>query len=286
MAIRVNFRKKRILVTGANGFVGRKIIRSLAKAKAAIVPVVRSGKESHVERVPGVVDVISTPDLFSENSDWWASRLNDIDMVIHVAWHVKHSDYLQSPKNLDCLIGTLNLGRGALQANVRRFVGIGTCFEYDLSPGLLTVNTPLKPMTPYAAAKASAYKMLSKWFELGSVEFVWCRLFYLFGEGQEQSRLVPYIRSRLEAGEPVELTTGQQFRDYLDVSDAADLIVETASKNCVGAVNVCSGKRQTVRSLAENIADEFERRDLLRFGSRPDSLVDPPCVVGVKDQDE
>jgi nucleoside-diphosphate-sugar epimerase len=48
-----------------------------------------------------------------------------------------------------------------------------------------------------------------------------------------------------------------------------------------GAVNVCSGVPVTVRELAERIADEYGRRDLLRFGARPDNLTDPPVVVGV-----
>ena len=68
--------------------------------------------------------------------------------------------------------------------------------------------------------------------------------------------------------------------------DAATAIVRLISEDHIGAINVCSGRRQTVRELAEEIADEFQRRDLLRFGSRPDSLVDPPCVVGVRPEDE
>ena len=81
--------------------------------------------------------------------------------MIHVAWYVEPGKYLDSPKNLDCLIGTLALAKGAVNANVSRFVGIGTCFEYDLKEGYLSTDTPLRPLTPYAAAKASAFITLS-----------------------------------------------------------------------------------------------------------------------------
>jgi dTDP-6-deoxy-L-talose 4-dehydrogenase (NAD+) len=69
------------------------------------------------------------------------------------------------------------MAKGAAQSSVRRFVGIGTCFEYDLTGGMLSPETHLKPLTPYAAAKASAYMALSQYLPTKSVEFAWCRLF-------------------------------------------------------------------------------------------------------------
>ena len=74
--------------------------------------------------------------------------------------------------------------------------------------------------------------------------------------------------------------SGQQVRDYLDVRDAAAMIVDRALGPAQGAVNICSGMPTTVRAMAESIADEYGRRDLLNFGARADNLVDPPCVVG------
>ena len=176
----------------------------------------------------------------------------------------------------------MRLAQGAAQAKVRRFVGIGTCFEYDLSVGHLSVETALQPSTPYAEAKAAAFTALSRSLPQQGVEFAWCRLFYLYGEGEDERRLVPYLRARLRAGEPAELTSGKQIRDYLDVRDAGRMIVEAALGTVQGPVNICSGIPTTIRQLAERIADEYGRRDLLRFGARPDNLVDPPCIVGVR----
>ncbi len=121
---------------------------------------------------------------------------------------------------------------------------------------------------------------LSQWLPSQNVDFVWCRLFYLYGEGEDARRLVPYLRARLATGESAELTSGTQIRDFLDVREAGILIAETALGGEQGPVNVCSGEPITVRQLAEQIADEYGRRDLLRFGARPENLVDPPCVVG------
>ncbi len=272
----------RVLVTGASGFVGRQIMRALSKFDVELVPVVRKGKESAVAGLPNVEHVIATFDLFAETEKWWQERCRGIDLVIHAAWYAEPGKYLPASENMDCLTGSLNLAKGAAKSGVKRFVGIGTCFEYDLTLGVLFVDTPLRPLTPYAATKAALYLSLSQWLPTQSMQFVWCRLFYLYGEGEDERRLVPYIRTQLEKGQPVELTSGKQIRDFLDVEVAGENIANVALSEQTGPVNVCSGVPITVRQLAEQIASEYGRLDLLKFGVREDNLIDPPCVVGVQ----
>lgn len=270
-----------VLLTGATGFVGRQIRRALVANNVGIRMVVREQSLALLDPVDPVESVILTHDLFAETADWWAQACRGIDTVIHAAWYAEPGKYLQSEKNLDCLMGTLQLAKGAAQAGVRRFTGVGTCFEYDLSGGYLSIDTPLKPLTPYAGAKASAFLTLAQVLPLHKMEFAWCRLFYLYGEGEDARRFVPYLRSRLSAGEAAELTTGEQIRDFLDVREAGALVADYALGDVQGPVNVCSGRGIQLRELAERIADEYGRRDLLKFGARPANLVDPPCVVGV-----
>jgi dTDP-6-deoxy-L-talose 4-dehydrogenase (NAD+) len=271
-----------VLLTGATGFVGRQVLRALEERGVQVRAVVRDGKQGQIATLDGIETVVTTPDLFAENADWWADVSKSIDTIIHVAWYAEPGKYLQSAKNLDCLTGTLQMAKGAARAGVKRFIGIGTCFEYDLGGGMLSVETPLRPLTPYAGTKAAAFMALSQWLPLQGVEFAWCRLFYLYGEGEDERRLVPYLRTKLIAGEPAELTSGSQIRDFLDVREAGRMIVEIALSDAQWPVNICSGIPITVRQLAEQIADEYGRRDLLKFGVRPDNFIDPPCVVGVR----
>lgn len=273
--------KPRVLITGTTGFVGRQVVKSLAQSDVKLRLIVREGRRPDAQALVQAAEIVATPDLFSESVEWWQRQCADIDLVIHLAWYAEPGKYLDSPKNMDCLIGSLNLAKGAMLAGVKRFVGVGTCFEYDLTAGVLSVDTPIKPITPYAGAKSALYLSLSESLPQSSVEFVWCRLFYLFGEGEDPRRLVPYLRSRLEKGEPAELTSGKQIRDFLDVSEAGRRISKVALGHQSGAINVCSGTPVTVRQLAEQIADEYGRRDLLHFDARPDDLVDPPCVLGI-----
>jgi dTDP-6-deoxy-L-talose 4-dehydrogenase (NAD+) len=271
-----------VLLTGATGFVGRQVLRALGERGVRVRAVVRDGKQGQIATLDGIETVVTTPDLFAEHADWWADVSKGIDTIIHVAWYAEPGKYLQSAKNLDCLTGTLQMAKGAARAGVKRFIGIGTCFEYDLGGGVLSVETPLRPLTPYAGTKAAAFIALSQWLPLQGVEFAWCRLFYLYGEGEDERRLVPYLRTKLIAGEPAELTSGSQIRDFLDVREAGRMIVEMALSDAQWPVNICSGIPITVRQLAEQIADEYGRRDLLKFGVRPDNFIDPPCVVGVR----
>lgn len=274
----------KVLLTGATGFVGKQILRALSEAGASVRAVVREGSENRLPDDVSIEKVVTNPDIFSESAAWWQAACEGIDTVIHAAWYAEPGQYLQSPRNLDCLEGSLEMAKGAAEARVRRFIGIGTCFEYDLSLGMLKTDAPIRPTTPYAGAKAATFMALSQYLPLRHVDFAWCRLFYLYGEGEDARRLVPYLHQKLSAGEPVDLTSGNQIRDFVDVAEAGRQIAAVALGETKGPVNICSGIPITVRQMAERIADEYGRRDLLRFGARPDNLIDPPCVVGVKDQ--
>ncbi len=273
----------RVLITGATGFVGRAVAARLRARGLDLRFVLRAG--SQPDAIGSGDEVIETDDVFARSAAWWVERCAGVDMVVHVAWYAEPGKYLTSDRNLDCLSGTLALARGAASAGVRRFVGVGTCFEYDLRGGRLSTQTPLNPLTPYAAAKASTYLTLNQWLPLQGVEFLWARLFYLYGAGEDPRRLVPYLHQQMQAGARADLTSGTQVRDFMDVDDAAAMLVGDALSARVGASNIASGAGITVRALAERIADQYGRRDLLNFGARPDNLTDPPCVIGLREEE-
>nr|WP_206295746.1 NAD(P)-dependent oxidoreductase [Pseudohalocynthiibacter aestuariivivens] len=270
-----------ILLTGATGFVGRHILAQLQRRGHGVTIVARPGWQERIAFEPELTQAVETDDVFAQDADWWRGVLAEGDLVIHAAWYAEPGAYLTSGKNLDCLSGTLALAKGATAAGVGRVVGLGTCIEYEMAEHPLSSDAPLTPTTPYAAAKLSAFHTLQQWFGQEGVSFLWCRLFHLYGPGEHAKRLVPFLHDRLKAGAAVELTSGTQIRDFIDVETAARRIVDGALSDVQGAANICTGQGRTVRALAEEIADQYGRRDLLRFGARADNLVDPPCIVGV-----
>lgn len=272
---------RRILLTGATGFVGRQVFKSLLDEGVSIRCIVREGKKRELPVSEKIEPPLVTKDLFEESEEWWQAALEGIHTIIHAAWYAEPGKYQLSHKNLDCLLGTLVMAKAAIARDVKRFVGIGTCFEYKQSSQQLSTDSPLGPTSPYAAAKAAVYLALSQTLPSHGVEFAWCRLFYLFGEGEDSRRLVQSIRLSLSEGREVALTAGNQIRDFLDVAEAGNRIVKVAISNITGPMNICSGMPVTVRELAESIADEYGRRDMLKFGLRPDNPVDPSFVVGI-----
>jgi dTDP-6-deoxy-L-talose 4-dehydrogenase (NAD+) len=272
--------RKRILITGASGFVGSQVVRFLENENVDIVLIIREKQKILFKNVKNVQEIITTADLFCETEKWWENILKNIDTIIHIAWYVEPGRYLNSIKNIECLHGTLTIAKAAISAKVRRFIGIGTCFEYEFSDQILTPENNLRPSTPYAATKLATYWALSQILPLQSVEFVWCRLFYLYGEGENLERLIPYIKNKIIKDEPVELTNGNQIRDYIDVKEAGNLIGKVALSDFQGAINICSGVPVSIRSMAEKIAKEYNKIELLKFGARSENLTDPQYVVG------
>jgi nucleoside-diphosphate-sugar epimerase len=273
--------KKKILITGASGFVGSQVIKNLLANNKEVYAIVRKEKKNLLKKKYSNLNLIITNDLFAESSEWWIKICKGVHTIIHLAWYLEPGKYLNSPKNINCLKGSLNMAQGVIKAGVKRFIGIGTCFEYDLSLGKLSINTMLKPSTIYSATKISLYTTLSKLFADNSIEFAWCRLFYLYGEGEDSRRFVPYLHTQLSAGRLVKLSSGKQIRDFMNVSEVGRIIYNIALGNKQGPINICSGKPITIREMAQKIADKYNKRNLLKFGARPDNLIDPPRIVGV-----
>ena len=269
----------KILVTGATGFIGKYVISELLKYDLEIFSVERINKSR--QEFDKKINIIHTHDLFSESTEWWQKICKDIDIILHLAWFTKSREYLDAYQNIKCLTGSLNLAQGAANAGVKRFVGIGTSVEYDLSFKTLSIDTPLKPLSVYAASKAGLFINLSQFLPINSVDFVWCRIFNVFGESNDSYRLVPYLKSKHSLNQEVNLSNGKHIRDFMNVKEVARIISEVTLGSKTGAINICSGIPKSVQEVASEIANQLKKSHLLKFDEIRNNLDDYQYIVGV-----
>lgn len=270
-----------MLVTGASGFVGAQILKQLVNNGHEPRLVARPQAAARLSAHFDDSRIVACDDLFAQSAAWWEQTCTGVDAVIHAAWYVNPADYLDSEQNAACVSGSYMLAQGAARAGVRHFTGIGTCMEYALPSDRLGIDAATTPSTVYGACKLALFEVLDEFFTTTEVRFSWCRLFYLYGEGENEKRLFPYLKRCLETETRAQLGPGTQLRDYLDVCAAGALIADVIDTGQVGAINICSGRAVSIRQFAEGIADRYGRRDLLEFGVHQPHPRDPAAVVGI-----
>ena len=264
----------KVLLTGASGFIGSRVCQLVASTDADLYLLLRTGA------TPGLA-LPAEPHLIADLNDFERVRtiVNDLkpDLVIHLAWNLC-GNYQSDLHNISSLHATLHLARCAADAGCGRFVGVGTCFEYDTSLGRLSESSPTRPTTLYGSCKLAALVALQGLRITTGMKIAWARVFYVYGQREARNRLVPQIVCALLEGRPAELTTGIQVKDFLHVDDVAEAIRSIAFSDLTGPVNVGSGIATQVREIAEKIGHIIGRLELLRLGAKPTPPSDPPVI--------
>lgn len=267
----------KILITGISGFIGAATAKSCVEAGHDVVGMVRS--TSDLTRITSVKDKIKLVE--GDLSNLPVAAINDLkpELCIHHAWYAEPGKYPHAIENLESLHGTTDLVVELGKAGCARFVGLGTCFEYDFDRGWLREDSPVKPATIYAATKAAMSAMLEKLGEKAGIATTWVRLFYQYGPYEDTRRLVPAVIRAMLKGETVDTTLGEQVRDFMHVDDVGSGVYHASLSNLDGIVNVGSGIPVTVRRIVETIGEKIGRTELANFGARPYNPTDPPFVV-------
>jgi dTDP-6-deoxy-L-talose 4-dehydrogenase (NAD+) len=119
-----------------------------------------------------------------------------------------------------------------------------------------------------------------------SFNFTWARLFYLYGEGQGLNSLYSQLKAAIASGKSeFDMSRGEQLRDYMAASEAAEILVELAvSRKDIGVVNLCSGRPISVRSLVEGWLEELGCPVKLNLGCFPYPDYEPLAFWGGRDK--
>jgi len=268
----------RVLVTGGNGFIGRHTVADLVAQGHEVIVASRHG-ESAIKGAEAV-----QADLLADGAA--AELIQNVkpEGLVHMAWETTHGAFWSAPENARWKIVTCDLLDHFLDHNGKRAVFAGSCAEYgwaDLKPGELCseATTFLSPNTYYGQQKLDAYWQVDEAIRQGA-SLAWGRVFFLYGIGETPTRFVPHVIRQLLAGESAEMSSGNQVRDFMDVRDVGrGFAALFAADSVTGAVNVASGQAQTLRQVAEEIARQIGRSELLKFGALPDREGEPETLV-------
>jgi nucleoside-diphosphate-sugar epimerase len=270
----------RIAVTGAAGFIGAHVVKRLREAGDEPLALVRKGSSA----TPVAGPPVHALDLGDGDALRRWLEAHRPDAVVHLAWYARPQDYLVSPENAASLAMTTDLARAVFASGCRKLVGIGTCLEYAASDRLVVEGNPVGPLSPYARAKHEAFLRASELAARAGAELAWARVFHLFGPGEDPSRLVPTVAASLARGEPIDVTAGEQIRDYMHVADVAAGIACLARPGAAGVYNVCSGTARPLRELLLAVGHLKGRADLIRFGARPYAPNEAMFLAGRSDR--
>lgn len=231
---------KKVLITGASGFIGSHTIEFLLE-KDYKIHAFSSQKRENTEKITWhQVDIAQTED-FSE----LIKKISPTHLL-HLAWDVTPEVYMESESNYDWCNASKKLIEAFYSCGGKRFVVAGTQFE--------TNNESL-----YASCK----RELLTFLENSENNFAWGRIFYLFGENENPKRLVPYVINSLKNDKQVVIKDGEQIRDFMYVKDVAKAFVEILDCNAKGVFDIGLGEGIKIKDLAMKIADKINKPHLV-----------------------
>ena len=130
--------------------------------------------------------------------------------------------------------------------------------KYNLIKGKVTINTPLDSKNLYSITNGDLFATLQKLFLIEKKEFVWCRLFCLYGEKEDKWRLLAYIHKQLKKRLTVKLKSDYQTRNFINVFDTVEIISKVFLDKNIGLVNIFQKNLFQLRNFLKPLQGSME----------------------------
>jgi len=265
---KINIKGRRILVTGGNGYLGRKLIEELLSNGALI-----SSLDVQVNSLIKGCDYYQVDIRDSERLTEIISIINP-QIIYHLAAIIDRTrDFSQVNDIFDVnVIGTVNLLNSLKNIDYDNFVFTSTSEVY----GGKKIKAPFKenddfiPASPYSLSKYNAEMVIKTFSELYNNNFTIFRLFNFYGVDMPENFFIPQLIEKLKKNASFDMTFGEQKRDFLHISNVIEaLILAIDTKAYNELFNVCSGKGKTIKEIALELKQLLKSKSKINFGVLP-----------------
>lgn len=265
--------KKKVLVTGANGYIGRHVVKALLD-KGCDVYAVDFRFDGIDERAHQV-----TTEIFCGDEAIY-EELGKPDVCIHLAW--RNGFVHNAESHISDLPAHYIFLKHLIEGGLPQLVVMGSMHEVGYWEGAIDETTPTNPMSLYAIAKNSLRQMVEMLVKDKPTILQWTRGFYILGDDLKSNSIFSKIVQAAEAGKTsFPFTTGKNLYDFITVEQLADQIsgvaMQTEEK---GIINCCSGKPKSLAEQVETFIKEHNYNIKLEYGAFPDRQYDSPGIWG------
>lgn len=262
----------KILVTGANGYLGQGITKHLLDKGYSVVATDRT-----TDRVDKRAQVIAC-NLFEVDDPY--TFFGQPDVLLHLAWRDGFIHY--SDAHIEDLPLHYRFIKMLSDSDINVIAVMGSMHEIGFFEGSIKSETPCNPTTPYGISKNALRNLTEMLCKQKGKIFLWMRGFYIVGNSRYGSSIFSKITAaELKGEQEFPFTMGQNQFDFIDYEDFCEQVVALMGQTEIaGVVNICSGHPEKLADRVERFIKENGYRIKLKYGTFPDRPYDSKAVWG------
>lgn len=262
-----------IIVTGANGFLGKHLIEKLLKENKTVLAVVRNKESILLHRKEEkrlftiICDISNSAELESKIRETGIAW----DTLYHLAWEGtsgdNRKDILCQEKNIQNTIQLIHL---MSVLKIQNFIGAGSLAEVECKKYIFENGATPNPVAMYAAAKLALHMMSKIECNRLSINHIWGVFSNIYGVGDTTNNFVNFAATLMLSGKRASFTMGEQLYDFIYIDDFINALYLMGER---GKNNHCyflgNGSSRKLKEYIYCIRDEIDPQIPLYFGEVP-----------------
>lgn len=262
----------KILVTGANGYLGAGIVKAILNSENTVI-----ATDFETDNVDDRAEK-KTCNLFEIENPY--EYFGKPDVLLHLAWRDGFKHY--SNAHIDDLPKHYDFIKKMAESGCKHIAAMGSMHEIGFFEGSINEYTPCHPITPYGISKNALRDLMQMVCKQNSCVFQWLRGYYIVGNSKYGSSIFSKITAAVEEGKKeFPFTLGQNQYDFLDYSEFCSQVANAVSQRKEqGIINICSGRPEKLADRVERFIKENNYNIKLQYGVFPDRPYDSKAIWG------